>query len=276
MLSFHLGPLAIPVAAALPGGALLAAHGAGWLAGRRRGVSVARHLNDMLLWGALAARLGFIAIWFEAYRAQPWSMLDLRDGGFSLWTGALGALALALWRGWRQAALRLPLTAALLAGALAWASAQAWLAREEAPPLSGQTLRSLSGAPATLPALAQGHPAVVNLWASWCPPCRREMPLLQAAQQNEPGIRFVFANQGEDKAAVSRYLQAEGLRLEHVLLDPGGALGAEYGSVALPTTLFFNAQGRLAATHLGELSAATLASKLAALRDAPHAAKDTR
>ncbi|MEO9382564.1 TlpA disulfide reductase family protein [Chromobacterium phragmitis] len=276
MLSFHLGPLAIPSAAALLGGALLAAHCAGWLAGRRRGVSVASHLNDMLLWGALAARLGFIAIWFEPYRAQPWSMLDLRDGGFALWAGALGALAVALWRGWTQPTLRQPLTAALLAGALVWASAQAWLAREEAPPLSGQTLLSLSGAPASLPALAQGYPVVVSLWASWCPPCRREMPLLQNAQQNEPGIRFVFANQGEDKAAASQYLQAEGLRLEHVLLDPAGALGAEYGSVALPTTLFFNAQGRLAATHLGELSAATLASKLAALRDAPHPAKDTR
>ncbi|MEO4029812.1 TlpA disulfide reductase family protein [Chromobacterium vaccinii] len=276
MLSFHLGPLAIPSAAAVLGGALLAAHCAGWLAGRRQAVSVASHLNDMLLWGALAARLGFIAIWFESYRAQPWSMLDLRDGGFSLWAGALGALAFALWRGWTQPTLRQPLTAALLAGALVWASAQAWLAREEAPPLSGQTLLSLSGAPASLPALAQGHPVVVNLWASWCPPCRREMPLLQAAQKNEPGIRFVFANQGEDKAAVSQYLQAEGLRLEHVLLDPAGALGAEYGSAALPTTLFFNAQGRLAATHLGELSAATLASKLAALHDAPHSAKDTR
>ncbi|ERE17886.1 TlpA family protein disulfide reductase [Pseudogulbenkiania ferrooxidans] len=240
MLSFHLGPLAIPATAALLGGALLAAHGAGWLAGRRQGVSVADHLNDMLLWGAL------------------------------------GALAVALWRGWKQSALRQPLTAALLAGALVWASAEAWLARTEAPPLSSQVLRSLSGSPMTLPALAQGHPTVVNLWASWCPPCRREMPLLQAAQHNEPDIRFVFANQGEDAATVNQYLQTEGLRLGHVLLDPGGALGAEYGSAALPTTLFFNAQGRLAATHLGELSAATLASKLAALRDVPHSAKDTR
>ena len=276
MLSFHLGPLAIPAAAALLGGALLAAHGAGWLAGRRQGVSVADHLNDMLLWGALAARLGFVAIWFEQYRTQPWSMLDLRDGGFSLSAGALGALAVALWRGWKQSALRQPLTAALLAGALVWASAEAWLARTEAPPLSSQVLRSLSGSPMTLPALAQGHPTVVNLWASWCPPCRREMPLLQAAQHNEPDIRFVFANQGEDAATINQYLQTEGLRLGHVLLDPGGALGTEYGSAALPTTLFFNEQGRLAATHLGELSAATLASKLAALRDAPHSVKDTR
>ncbi|MGR2682960.1 redoxin family protein [Chromobacterium haemolyticum] len=230
MLSFHLGPLAIPISLTIVVAAWLAAHGAGLLAGRGRRVSVAAHLNDMLLWGFVAARVGFVLYWFSLYSHQPLTMLDLRDGSFLPWAGIAAALALAAWRGWRR-----------------------------------PELRQLDGPPASLPALASGKPVVLNLWASWCPPCRREMPLLQDAQQQRPDVRFIFANQGEDEVAVRDFFRKQPLRLQHVLLDSAGALGREYGSVALPTTLFFDADGRLASVHLGELSAATLASKLQTL-----------
>lgn len=269
MLSFNLGPLAIPFSVALSGCAWLMALGAGYLAGRRQRISVAGPLNDMLLWGLIAARLGFVAIWFEQYRPQPWGMLDIRDGGFHLWAGIGGALAWAMWHGSRQPALRRPLAIALLAGALTWGAGKAWLTGNETPALSAQALATLSGPQTTLPALADGRPVVVSLWASWCPPCRREMPLLQAAQQHENDVRFIFVNQGETAASVQQYLQTEKLQLENVLLDPAGQLGKTYRSVALPTTLFFDARGKLVATHLGELSAASLASKLEPLRRRP-------
>jgi len=63
----------------------------------------------------------------------------------------------------------------------------------------------------TLPQAAQGLPAVVVLWASWCGPCREEMPLLAKAQQREPGVRFLFVNQGESESAVRRYLAGRGI-----------------------------------------------------------------
>ncbi|UGA40273.1 prolipoprotein diacylglyceryl transferase [Chromobacterium haemolyticum] len=98
MLSFHLGPLAIPISLTIVVAAWLAAHGAG----RGRRVSVAAHLNDMLLWGFVAARVGFVLYWFSLYSHRPLTMLDLRDGGFLPWAGIAAALTLAAWRGWRR------------------------------------------------------------------------------------------------------------------------------------------------------------------------------
>jgi hypothetical protein len=66
-----------------------------------------------------------------------------------------------------------------------------------------------------------------------------------------------------------RYFTAVGLDVANVLLDPGGGIGGEVGSRGLPTTLFYDAGGRLLNTHVGELSAASLASKLNRLRPQP-------
>src|SRR5690606_41651094 len=58
-------------------------------------------------------------------------------------------------------------------------------------------LTDLSERPIDLARLAGDRPTVVSLWATWCPPCIREMPVLEDAQQRYPGVNFVFANQGE-------------------------------------------------------------------------------
>ena len=92
------------------------------------------------------------------------------------------------------------------------------------------------------------------------------MPLLATEQRRATDVAFVFVNQGEDQAAAERYLATVGLGLANVMLDPGGAFGREVRSAALPTTLFYTADGRLIDHHLGELSAASLASKLTVLR----------
>jgi thiol-disulfide isomerase/thioredoxin len=126
----------------------------------------------------------------------------------------------------------------------------------------------LAGESTTLAGVAQGQPMVVNLWASWCPPCRREMPVLAAAQQQEKGMTFVFVNQGEGAGTALHYLSSQQLDLRHVLFDAVAQLGHATGSSALPTTFFYDADGRLVDTHFGELSKASLASKLAKLRTA--------
>ena len=115
---------------------------------------------------------------------------------------------------------------------------------------------------------AGGKPMVVNLWASWFPPCRREMPVLAAAQQRRTDVSFVIANQGENVFTLQQYLEAGKLELRNVVLDPQKGLGRKYGLMALPTTLFYDITGRLVDTHLGALSAASLASKLERLQGA--------
>ena len=84
------------------------------------------------------------------------------------------------------------------------------------------------------------------------------MLVLAAAQAANPDIRFVFVNQGEGQALVEKFLAQQQLNLDNNLLDSGGRLGQAVGSLSLPTTLFYSADGMLKNNHLGELSQASL------------------
>ena len=237
----------------------------GYFVGRSQQARIGATLTDMLLAAGLSARIAFVVEWFENYRGAPWTMIDIRDGGFTPWAGLLAAVLVALWQGWRRAPLRVPLFVGLMAGTLMWIVSPAVLRMGTGPALSDLeeiSLVTLQGTPESLASLAHGKPLVVNLWATWCPPCRREMPVLSAAQQQHPGITFIFANQGENPVTVQKYLTASQLVLANVVVDSGKKLGEQLGSTALPTTLFFDPSGRLVDTHLGALSSASLASKL--------------
>jgi thiol-disulfide isomerase/thioredoxin len=268
--TISIGPLAVPVALLV----VLAAVTAGWWAGERigvrRGVPTTWALYVLLAAALVAARLAFVVQYRSAYLDAPLSMLDIRDGGWRPLAGLFGAaLAAALLAIWRKPLAR-PLLAAVAGAGAVWAAGTLSLvALAPSPPrLPGLTLPSLAGAPVALDRF-EGKPIVVNLWATWCPPCRREMPVLQHAQQRYPDTQFVFLNQGEEPAAVGRFLAANHLTLANVLLDQGGRAGVQLGQRALPTTLFFDARGRLVDTRVGELSAATLAERLEKFTPSP-------
>lgn len=115
-------------------------------------------------------------------------------------------------------------------------------------------LQTLSGDTISLDQVADGKPMLVNLWATWCAPCIREMPLLQQAQQANPDITFVFVNQGEHTETVGRFLRDLELDLNNVLLDSKGQLAQVTASMALPTALLYNAKGEQVGLHRAQLS----------------------
>ncbi|MCD0497231.1 TlpA family protein disulfide reductase [Stenotrophomonas sp. MH181796] len=216
---------------------------------------------DALLLGLLFARLAYIAQWWREYSAAPMSMLSIGDGGYAWWAGIPAALIFIAWRTRAQRPLRRPVLAGVLAGILTWVGAGGVieLLQRSAPPLPELQLASLDAQPIDLTAY-RGRPIVLNLWASWCPPCRREMPAFEQAQQAFPDVAFVMLNQGESAQQARAFLQKDGLHFSDVLLDPSSQAMQALGSRGLPTTFFFDAQGRLVHSHMGELTLATLSS----------------
>ncbi|WP_287370039.1 TlpA disulfide reductase family protein [Oceanithermus sp.] len=217
--------------------------------------------------GLIAARLGYVAGHWPVYREDLLSVLYFWQGGFSPLWGLLGGLAytLAAFRG-RLGELRLVFWpaagGALVAAALFGIAAVKVPEQAELPDL---TLTTLAGAPRNL-ADYRGQPVVINVWATWCPPCRREMPMLAQAEEENPGVAFVFVNSGETEAQVRAFLDEEGLFFNHMLLDPGQRLVPRLNVIGYPTTFFFNRDGVLVARKTGELSRAALEDFLKRIR----------
>ncbi len=212
------------------------------------------------------ARVAFVLQYFEQYSSNFWQMIDIRDGGFLLLPGVIAALLTGIYKAWRQTPLRVPLAIGVAIGLIAWGVSFSVLsALQSSQKLPDLAVRDIAGEPVLLQDLL-GKPLVINLWATWCPPCRREMPVLAAAQAANPDIRFVFVNQGEGQALVEKFLAQQQLSLDNNLLDSGGRLGQAVGSLSLPTTLFYSADGMLKNNHLGELSQASLKHALGHIR----------
>lgn len=226
-------------------------------------LATAGALLDMLFVGLLAGRLAFVLQWWPQYAADPWAVLRPGDGGYVLWVAIPAGLAFGAWRAYRRRELRRPLAWGAAAGLGAWALLAGALAvmQQTAVRLPDGEFDRLEGGRIRLSSLG-GQPTVINLWATWCPPCRREMPVLAEGQAQRTDIAFVFVNQGEDASTVRRYLRDGGMALRNVVLDPASGVSQATGARGLPTTLFFDAQGRLVDVHMGELTRAGLADKL--------------
>jgi len=135
------------------------------------------------------------------------------------------------------------------------------LTQQGAPSLPDLQLATLNNSPISLRSYA-GQPVVLNLWATWCPPCRREMPVLEQAQAAFPDVAFVLVNQGESAQQAQAFLESEGLALMDVLLDPSSETMQALRTGGLPTTFFFDAEGQLVDLHLGEITMADLKGKI--------------
>ena len=253
--------------------ALLLLFGGWWLGSslqerlaKRQGLAPGPHGWWLMLLSLLMARLGFVQAYWADYAAAPaglWAVLDIRDGGWQPWWGLAAALAYAAVLLLRRSPWARSVAAGLGAGAALWLGGQGlqYFSASAAPALPAWQGIALDGSPVQLRQL-QGQPVVVNLWASWCPPCRREMPAMLQAQAQHPEVRFIWVNQGEAVQTVLGFAQQQGLPPAQVLLDVDKSLSQQLGSHALPTTFFYRADGSLAHVRTGEVSAATLSHYL--------------
>lgn len=260
------GPLVLPYSMLLALASVALMFYVGNRGGRKAGVEIEPVLWHTLLLGLVVARLAFVWEFRSAYWASPLDVVDIRDGGWNPTAGFAAAWLFALSRHKQLPAVKKALRAALLTGTVVWSAGAAVLSVR---PDTGQELpalafMSIEGRPTNLGEF-RGRPTVVNLWATWCPPCVREMPVLHQAQVDRRDVNFVFVNQGEPADRVRAWLQARQLALLNVLMDTNLQAGAAFKQRALPMTLFFDARGRLVSVRIGELSAATLNERLQGL-----------
>ena len=117
------------------------------------------------------------------------------------------------------------------------------------------TLQDLDGNAITLSEL-QGRPVILNFWATWCAPCRIEMPEFQSVYENHPDgeIAIVAVNLDEPVDRVTKFFRDDlGLTFT-ALLDEGGVIADQYGVFTYPTTYFINEEGVVTAVHRGSLT----------------------
>jgi thiol-disulfide isomerase/thioredoxin len=113
---------------------------------------------------------------------------------------------------------------------------------DQHPPL---VARNLSGAEVDLSRF-RGQRVLVNFWATWCGPCKVEMPMLQAVED----VPVLYASVDEDEGALRRYVRERGLPPERVLrLDRSQQ--AAWGVGTLPTTVVVGPEGEVEAAHSG-------------------------
>ncbi len=124
------------------------------------------------------------------------------------------------------------------------------------------TLPTLAGESLALADL-HGQPVVLNFWASWCGPCRAEMPELQRLHDrlSETGVVVLGVNQGESPETAAAFLQALDLNFP-VALDQRTGVSQRYLVNSLPTTFFIDRGGVIRSTFIGPMSDAVLAQNL--------------
>jgi cytochrome oxidase Cu insertion factor (SCO1/SenC/PrrC family) len=106
-------------------------------------------------------------------------------------------------------------------------------------------------------------PVVINFWATTCPPCRVEMPMLHD-HVTRAGFTLLLINEGQDSSAAKEFLAGIGVQ-DAALLDRDLSVGRQYGVIALPTTVFLRAGGTIDRKQIGQLNERVLAAELSAL-----------
>ncbi|MGI8999271.1 MAG: TlpA family protein disulfide reductase [Candidatus Limnocylindria bacterium] len=127
------------------------------------------------------------------------------------------------------------------------------------------SLADLDGNPIHLAEL-RGRPVIVNFWASWCGPCVEEFPLLsQAATRHADDGLVVIGIVWQDRSEAARDFMTRNGATWASAMDPGERVATDYGILGPPETYFIGRDGMIVARQIGQVSAASLDEKLAAI-----------
>lgn len=170
----------------------------------------------------------------------------------------------------KQATLQLsPIVLALLIGVVGNRAASPQTLGDTAPPF---TLKALAGGRDSLAAY-RGHPVLVNFWATWCTPCRDEIPAIVAAYhaQRAAGLVVLAINLRDQEVSTRdvRRFVAEFQMPFPVLLDQAGKVRRRYALRGVPTSVFIGRDGVVKAVNPGPIEAETLQRHLAEIVSEP-------
>lgn len=271
-------------------GFVLAVLAAVWIASflaKRAGLDPAWARNTVegsVVAGLVTARAAYAALYWPAFSPAPWTVLYFWQPGYMSVAGLAGGALYALYRlrkqspAGRLSGLRVVSTAAA-AGATVLAAVLGTinLASDARVLRAGDTvpdfqLVNLDGEPVSYSDL-KGKGVVLNFWATWCPPCRREMPLLESTWgvYESENVVIVGIDVGESREDVRRFVDAQGFSYP-IWLEPDdtGDLRAAntnemlgwFGSAGLPTTVFIRPDGVIDKVYIGELNRALLLERI--------------
>ena len=108
----------------------------------------------------------------------------------------------------------------------------------------------------------KGTPVVLNMWATWCKPCVKEMPAFDEVASSQDGVRIIGVNVADDADDAAAFAADLGVGYEQ-FNDPTGALSDAFEVTGLPATAFVDADGTVVEVHAGALTADQLRDRIA-------------
>ena len=241
------------------------------------------------LWTGLREDLYLVLAGWEGDGATATLKVFVNSLASFLWLGGLVFLAggaVALWPPTRAARLPAPqarrraigiavglmvgLLVLIAAGVTMWGTGLGAAPRSAGRPLPGQpaldfTLDLLDGSTLAFSDL-RGQVAVINFWATWCPPCEDEMPGLQAVweEYREEGVVFVGIAFDDEESAVREMVSRFGITYP-LGMDVGDRISTAYGITGVPETFVVDLQGNVVYVHIGPVSAEQLREEIDSL-----------
>ncbi|MEN9801457.1 MAG: hypothetical protein RLZ37_582 [Actinomycetota bacterium] len=115
-------------------------------------------------------------------------------------------------------------------------------------------LETVTGSSTSISDQIGDRPMLVSMWAVWCQPCRRELPVLQKISRSNRSVDVLAVNVGDDPQRIAEYLDEMSLELP-VAIDPVGDLLTALDVGTVPATVLFDRDGSILWSHLGAVSA---------------------